>query len=341
MIPKVSVIIPVYNSVQYLRICIESVIKQTLNEIEIICINDGSTDGSLDILREYEKKDNRITVIDQENKGAGAARNAGLNIAKGEYLAFLDSDDFFDLNMLKYSYDKAIEYNADIVLVGTNYINKENKLTDAHWFVQFIYLPEKQPFSRKDIPQHIFTAISGHVWNKIFKNEFIISNNIKFKTTKRLNDVYFVLLALVSAERITTKKEKLIFYRNDVPTSITNTRNKTLEDSFNAFYQIKKELEYRNIYNEVEQSFIYLLIKNLIFVFDSLTDGNEIENYFRLLTIYSKEFSLNINNYEFKLDPNSTEYNYTEQYLKRFLEITNKTAVEFLFGKWKSTSVKK
>ena len=97
--PKVSVIIPVYNVEQYLRECLNSVIKQTLKEIEIICVDDGSTDNSLDILKEYAEKDHRITIITQKNLHAGVARNAGLSIAKGEYLSFLDSDDFFELNL--------------------------------------------------------------------------------------------------------------------------------------------------------------------------------------------------------------------------------------------------
>ena len=93
--PKVSVIIPVYNVEEYLRECLDSIVKQTLREIEIICVDDGSTDNSLEILKEYAKKDNRITVITQKNLHAGVARNAGLAVAKGEYLSFLDSDDFF------------------------------------------------------------------------------------------------------------------------------------------------------------------------------------------------------------------------------------------------------
>ena len=95
MTVKVSVILPVYNVEKYLKECLDSILNQTLQEIEVICVDDGSTDRSLEILREYEKKDKRVIVLTQENKGAGAARNKGLAIAKGEYLSFLDSDDFF------------------------------------------------------------------------------------------------------------------------------------------------------------------------------------------------------------------------------------------------------
>ena len=116
--PKVSVIIPVYNVELYLRICLESVLKQNLKEIEIICVDDGSTDKSLDILLEYAAKDNRITVLKQENLYAGVARNAGLAVARGEYLSFLDSDDFFEPDMHEEMYKKAKEDGSDVVVCG-------------------------------------------------------------------------------------------------------------------------------------------------------------------------------------------------------------------------------
>ena len=124
--PKVSVIIPVYNVEKYLRECLDSVVNQTLREIEIICVDDGSTDSSLDILKEYASKDNRITVIGQQNLHAGVARNAGLAVARGEYLSFLDSDDFFELNMLAEMYNTAKKDGSDTVICG-NYVYNDTK----------------------------------------------------------------------------------------------------------------------------------------------------------------------------------------------------------------------
>ena len=112
---KVSVIIPVYNVEPYLKQCMDSVVGQTLKDIEIICVDDGSTDGSLDILREYAAEDNRIQIIEQKNAGAGAARNNGMRHATGKYLSFLDSDDFFEPRMLEKAYDLAEKDQADFV----------------------------------------------------------------------------------------------------------------------------------------------------------------------------------------------------------------------------------
>ena len=99
---KVSVILPVYNAGKYLHQCMDSIVNQTLKDIEIICVDDGSSDNSLEILRQYAEKDERVKVIAQANGGAGAARNNGLRAATGEYLSFLDSDDFFELDMLEF-----------------------------------------------------------------------------------------------------------------------------------------------------------------------------------------------------------------------------------------------
>ena len=113
--PKVSVIIPVYNSANYLSQCLDSILNQTLKEIEIICVDDGSTDDSLSILNKYSKLDNRIKILKQNNKGGGIARNYGMSIAKGEYLIFLDSDDFFNENLLYETVKAADNFLADIV----------------------------------------------------------------------------------------------------------------------------------------------------------------------------------------------------------------------------------
>ena len=125
--PKVSVIIPVYNVEKYLSECLDSVVNQTLKDIEIICVNDGSPDGSAAILEEYAQKDNRIKVITQENRGLSEARNSGLKIASGEYIAFLDSDDYIDLKFFEQLYKRGIESNSDVVVCENIYRFSGNK----------------------------------------------------------------------------------------------------------------------------------------------------------------------------------------------------------------------
>ena len=112
---KISVVVPVYNVEKYLKECINSIINQTLEDIEIICVNDGSTDSSLEILNDYAKKDSRIIVINKSNSGYGHTMNMGLNAASGEYIGIIESDDFADKNMFEDLYKLAKEYDADIV----------------------------------------------------------------------------------------------------------------------------------------------------------------------------------------------------------------------------------
>ena len=113
---KISIIVPVYNVEKYLERCLDSLINQTLKDIEIICINDGSTDNSSEILKEYAKKDSRIIIINQNNQGISVARNNGMNKAKGKYIGFVDSDDWVDLDFFEKLYKAAEKHNAQIAV---------------------------------------------------------------------------------------------------------------------------------------------------------------------------------------------------------------------------------
>ena len=116
--PKISIIIPVYNVQDYLAMCLDSVCYQSMKDIEIICVNDGSTDNSLAVLHAYKRRDKRIIIIDKENEGSGVARNTGLKIARGEYVYFVDGDDWLEQDVLLKTSKKADETNADIVIFG-------------------------------------------------------------------------------------------------------------------------------------------------------------------------------------------------------------------------------
>ena len=166
--PKVSVIIPVYNVDQYLSQCLDSVVNQTLEDIEIICVDDGSTDNSLKILMEYAEKDSRVIVLRQQNKGAGVARNYGMNIAKGKYFSFLDSDDFFSETLLMDSVQKAEADDADIVVYR---FEKYNQLHQSYTSCEYAFHKEWWPngiFNKRDNPNKIFNSFNLCAWNKLF-----------------------------------------------------------------------------------------------------------------------------------------------------------------------------
>ena len=175
--PKVSVIIPVYNTERYLRQCLDSVVNQTLRDIEIICVDDGSTDGSLEILREYQAKDERIKILSQEKSNAGNARNLGLSIAEGEYLSFLDSDDFFELTMLEHMFACAKSGNVDIVVCEMKvYYEDTGDAVSVSWHIKKEYLPAKTFFSFKDIKRNSFLCIISYAWDKLIRRKLVTEN---------------------------------------------------------------------------------------------------------------------------------------------------------------------
>ena len=186
--PLISVIVPVYNVEKYLGQCVDSIINQTLKDIEIICVDDGSTDGSLDILNSYKEKDDRIIILKQKNLYAGVARNNGAKAAKGKYLSFLDSDDFFDVNMLQDMYNQAEKDKSDIVICGwKNYDNRTNKVIAIHNID--ISIERKSPFSPESIKKDLFTFCKPNPWTKLFRNSWFKENNLQFENFISCNDL--------------------------------------------------------------------------------------------------------------------------------------------------------
>lgn len=158
--PEISVIIPIYNGEKYLKECLDSVINQTFKDIEIICVNDGSTDDTSKILNFYSKKDNRIIIINQPNSGAGAARNNALKIATGKYLSILDADDIFETNMLEIAYHKAEKFKADITVYSCDVFSK-NSTTFCDWGINRKLLPSFEPFCISDVKKDVFRLFVG------------------------------------------------------------------------------------------------------------------------------------------------------------------------------------
>lgn len=229
---KVSVVIPVHNAEKYLPQCLDSVLSQTLREIEVICVDDGSTDRSLEILRKYARKDERIRVIRQENSGAGAARNRGMNSASGKYMIFWDADDFFRPDALARLYRQAEKYQAQICVCGARiYDESEKKTFPAAQYLVIERIPDKQPFSRRDIGKYLFNFSSAVPWNKLFRRSFVEENHLQFQTLRKANDVYFVLSALYRAERIAIVPRSLINYRYFNETSLTGSEQKDSENT--------------------------------------------------------------------------------------------------------------
>lgn len=256
---KVSVIIPVFNVEKYLEQCLDSVVNQTLSEIEIICVDDGSTDNSLNILEKYSEQYDNIIVLKQENAGAGAARNNGMKIAKGEYLSFLDADDFFELNMLELAYNKAKSDKADFVVFNSDqYYEDTNEYKNINWTLRYGKIPPYTPFKHRQMTDNIFKVFVGWAWDKLFSREFVEKYKLKFQEQRTSNDMLFVFSAVALADRITVveKDKKLAHQRRNNKSSLSNTREKSWMCFYNALVELKKRLVEENLYKEMEQDFV-------------------------------------------------------------------------------------
>lgn len=269
--PKVSVIIPIHNAQKHLKECLESVINQTLNDIEIICIDDGSTDNSLKIIKDFAKKDNRIIILTQQNKGAGVARNLGLKKASGEFLAFIDSDDFYDISFLEKMYTKITKTNADVICCEVKtYNEKKRKYKKINNCPNTDYIQNKDVFSYQDIPLYIFNTFKSWCWNKLFRNEFINKNNITFQELKRTNDLLFTYSAIIQAEKITILKEPLITYRVNQKNNLQSTNHLHPYDFYKAYRALRQLLIKLELYEETKQSFINMVTNGFLYNIESI-----------------------------------------------------------------------
>ena len=225
--PKITVIIAVYNVEKYLRQCLDSVINQTLKDIEIICVNDESPDNSLEILKEYAAKDKRIIIIDQKNEGLSASRNNAMEVAKGRYLVFLDSDDYLDIDALNKLYNYASENYLDFLsFSGFNFKDGSKELLENEYW-NFNFLPEDfncNSFHYGDCKDFICKMPVSSCLT-MYRREFIQNNNFEFPKGLCYEDNVFYTKAFLSASRCGILKDKL-YYRRINEGAITQNWNK-------------------------------------------------------------------------------------------------------------------
>ena len=268
---KVSIIIPVYNAEKYLRECLDSLTGQTLKDIEIICVDDGSTDTSLSILEEYKRRDSRIKVLHQQNQYAGTARNKGIPEASGEYLLFLDADDFFDLTLCEKVYARGVQYKADVVFFGAvRYEAKTRTNLIIKGYFRRALLPQnRQVFSPLDPDVDVMNMVTAVPWTKAFRREFILKENIRFQSLHNSNDVFFVVTAISAAKRITYVDEDLTFYRRGHGMNLQQLKDEKPVCFIEAYMAVYEELKRRGLYDRLEQSFINLFIRSAAYHLDT------------------------------------------------------------------------
>ncbi len=262
---KISVIVPVYNVENYLAQCIESIINQTLRDIEIICINDGSSDSSKEILEKFQNEDKRIIIINKTNGGYGSSCNAGINLAKGEYISIVESDDFIDKNMFEDLYNFAKENNADVVKSAYyEFKDEDSEISKINWSKQY-KMPEKT-FQIKDCTQLVYFHPS--IWSCIYKKTFLDKNNIRFVEAKGAGwaDNPFQIQTLCLAKRIFYTDNAYYYYRLTNPASSSNIVN--IKNPFDRSDEVhgfldKNKIKDKNFYAHLykrEMSYIHIVL---------------------------------------------------------------------------------
>lgn len=257
--PDVSVILPVFNVEKYLNQCLDSLLKQELANIEIICVNDGSTDCSSEILQKYAHKDPRVIVMEQPNRGAGAARNRGLTAATGKYLSFLDSDDFFEPSMLSEAFSAIEKTNTDVVIYrADHYLETERRFLATPWMLKLQQFPMTEVFAPQDIAPNIFRSTIGWTWDKLFRRKFIIENNLKFQEIKIHNDMLFTYSALLLASRLTILDKVLVHQRKRGGGSLSDsdTKSRELHCFVEALEAVRDMLVTNDLYERFGREFV-------------------------------------------------------------------------------------
>lgn len=274
--PDISIIVPIYNSEEYLAQTIDSIINQTIKNIEIVLVNDGSTDNSLAVCEEYAEKDKRIIILSKPNGGLADARNYGMNHASGTYFMFIDADDLFEVDSCESMLNEIVKHDADYVIGNYQIMDDDGVKWPAPAFDQ-----EKYTNMVLDINDHekSFWVMNSTAWNKIYKAEFLHKNDLFFKVPSPAEDAYMSWMCYLKADKAVYLSKVMYYYRN-TPNSLSKNCSKKYFDginrSYRAIYEAIKEVGglgfYRYIYAKVNAYLLCQMIDS-----EKVTDNEKIQ----------------------------------------------------------------
>lgn len=277
--PKVSIILPVYNVAPYLRQSLDSIIAQTLSDIEIICVDDGSTDGSGKILDEYKEKDDRIKVIHKKNAGTGAARNDGLKIATGECIGFVDPDDWILPNMYERLYNILQDKELDIVMFTPDVFNDQTQKHEGFLYFQDSNFPkilDDKVFNKDDISPFSYPMC---VWNKLYRKKLFDENNIDFAEGLDFEDHKVIFKSLFTAKRIYFIREKLYVYRHSRKGSILSDNDTRMFDHIKIYDIVENILKETGNWEKFHLDFLRYKVHNILYYYTMIKPQYKDEYY--------------------------------------------------------------
>ncbi len=291
---KVSVVIPVYNSEPYLEQCLNSVVNQSLKEIEIICVDDGSSDASLEILDHFAQSDKRVKILTQKHENVGAARNYGKSIATGKYLIYWDSDDYFKTDALEKMYEQAEVDQADICVCGGRQYYEDIDI-ECPWPSYLItkQVPAK-PFNRIENSDYILTFTNIAVWNKLYNRRFLNQKGVEYPKETRGGDAFFTVCNFCLADRITYVDEQLVVYRRTTPGGLVSTISQSSKQMVDVWLRIVHFLVERDILPR--RSFINKELQWILYVFEHIDDWTAFKETFLYIKEHLEDLLITLEN---------------------------------------------
>lgn len=279
--PKVSVIIPVHNAEKYLGECLDSVLGQMLKDIEVVCVDDGSTDGSPGLLADCASWDARLRIFRQECSGAATARNAGLGIAVGEYIYFCDADDWIDSVALAEMVRLAEESGADIVSSGIRYFDDRTGRETRVWRCGGELRDLPQPISPAAAGRGLFQLLRVQTGGKLYRASFVKRAGLSFQDQPRVNDLAFAATAVALAERIYIDGEARYHYRKSHGGNLSSRINEMPEMAALAWLRVKENLEDRGVFGGFCAAFSLAASQALVNSLLAMTDASAAERFHR------------------------------------------------------------
>ena len=283
---------PVYNVEKYLKKCLDTLINQTLKDIEIICVNDGSTDNSLAILEEYASNDERIKIITQENRGLSGARNSGMKYITGEYVSFIDSDDWIELDTYESLYNFIISKDLDILMFPFNFYNEDTKEIYETQYTSLEVIDsslDNKIFTFEDVKDVLFKIAHSPV-NKLYNASYLKDIDAHFEEGLNYEDIAFFYPTFINTQKVSLIRKPFYFYRIR-DESISTTGDKGSYDIFKILTIFTDFMKEKNLFNELKQDILMYLIVNIKFVYIRLNEKYRNE-FFKLIEENYKKFEL-------------------------------------------------
>ncbi len=332
--PLVSVIVPAYNCQDYIMQCVRSILDQTLADIELICVDDGSTDGTILLLEDLAARDCRMRVLTQPNAGEGAARNAGLDAARGRYLLFADADDYLDRTMLKKMVDAAERGKCDVVICGvSSFDTLTGQDTLVPWGCNWRAFPSGT-FAASKNPDEIFRSFQNWTWNKLFSADFVKMEGLRFDEVQRSADLFFVVCALAAARRIRCVPEALYHYRTNNPSSNIATSDRAPLDFYKSLERAQVWMRERGVFEPVARAFRNWAASSVLYnftVYRSLSSFRGLFDYLRA-DDFAKLRALDL------LDMSEADYLVPSHFEQMQQLIHAEDATEFLFCQYRASN---